>query len=85
MKCFIYKSEKQEELYLYIENKDDFSCLPDILLKSVGEPVFVMELELTPDRKLAREDTGKVIQHLRDKGYFVQMPPIKMPSPEKIQ
>ncbi len=85
MKCFIYKSKKQEELYLYIDKKDDFSGLPDALLKSIGEPVFVMELELTPDRKLAREDTAKVIQHLREKGFFVQMPPIKMPAPAKLQ
>ena len=85
MQCFIYKSNKQDELYLYVDKKDDFSSLPDILLKSIGDPVFVMELELTLERKLAREDTKKVIEHLQEKGFFVQMPPIKYPSQEILQ
>ena len=85
MLCFIYKSNKQNELYLYVNKKDDFSSLPDILINRIGEPVFVMELELTPDRKLAREDTKKVIEHLQERGFFVQMPPVKFPAPEILQ
>ena len=85
MQCFIYKSNKKDELYLYVDKKDVFSNLPDILLKSIGDPVFVMELELTQERKLAREDTKKVIEHLQEKGFFVQMPPIKYPVQEILQ
>ena len=85
MQCFIYKSNRQDELYLYVDKKDDFSNLPDILFKSIGEPVFVMELELTQELKLAREDTKKVIEQLQEKGFFVQMPPIKFPAPEILQ
>nr|WP_041364908.1 YcgL domain-containing protein [Methylomonas methanica] len=80
MLCFIYKSLKKEELYLYLDKKDDFSALPEDLLKSVGPLQFVMELQLSPERKLAREDAGKVIAGLENKGFYVQMPPVFVPS-----
>lgn len=85
MQCFIYKSYKKDELYVYLLNKDDFSQLPAALLDSIGTPVFVMELDLTPERKLARADSAQVIRHLQEKGFFVQMPPTKVPSPESLQ
>ena len=80
MQCFIYKSLKKDELYLYLEKKDDFSGIPELLLKSVGRTEFVMELEISPERKLAREDVNKVLASLQDKGFFVQMPPVIIPG-----
>jgi hypothetical protein len=81
MKTFIYKSTKKEELYLYIANKDDFSDIPQSLFDSMGkEPVFVMELELSAERPLAREDVNKVMENLESQGFHVQMPP----RPEKL-
>ena len=85
MHCFIYKSQKKAELYLYIARRDDFSDVPEMLLQSIGEPEFVMELELTLERKLAREDNRQVIEQLRNKGFFVQMPPTQIPAPEGLQ
>ena len=66
---------KKEELYLYLDKKDDFSGLPEALLQSVGKLEFVMELELTPERKLAREKAEKVLAGLQEKGFFIQLPP----------
>lgn len=74
MQCFIYKSLKKDYLYLYIAKKDDFSKVPDALVNSLGKMEFVMELELSPERKLAREDTGKVIECLKRQDFFVQLP-----------
>ena len=85
MHCFIYKSLKKEDLYLYIDKKDDFSKVPEMLFNSFGKMAFVMDLELTPERKLAREDAGKVIASLKEKGFFVQMPPTKLAAPLKVQ
>lgn len=81
MQCFIYKSLKKQELYLYLDKRDDFSSVPEILLQNFGQLAFVMELQLTSQRKLAREDVCKVIESLRDKGFFVQMPPLVFSSP----
>lgn len=80
MKCFVYKSLKKEELYLYLEKKDSFSVIPAPLLNSLGRLEFVMSLEITPERKLAREDSNKVMASLQEKGFFVQMPPTRVPE-----
>ena len=80
MQCFIYKSLKKNELYLYVEKKDDFSTIPESLLASFGKIEFVMDLELTPERKLAQEDVSQVMLSLQDRGFFVQMPPTIIPN-----
>jgi uncharacterized protein YcgL (UPF0745 family) len=77
MQCFIYKSLKKDYLYLYIDKKDDFSKVPDALINHFGKMEFVMDLELSPERKLAREDAGKIIQNIMEQGFFVQLPPQK--------
>ncbi|NOQ82203.1 MAG: hypothetical protein GQ548_06740 [Methylophaga sp.] len=76
MIAYIYKSRIKNELYLYINKKDDFSQVPQALYDSMGkEPVFVMEVELSPERKLAREDVSTVIKSLESQGFHVQIPP----------
>jgi len=81
MKTYIYKSQKKEELYLYLSKKDDFSDVPQTLFDSMGkEPVFVMELELSADKPLARENVQVVMNNLEQQGFHVQMPP----RPEKL-
>jgi uncharacterized protein YcgL (UPF0745 family) len=75
MQCFIYKSVKKEFLYLYVTQQDDFSRVPAELLNHFGQLAFVIELDLTPERQLAREDSKKVIASLQEKGFFVQLPP----------
>lgn len=75
MRCFVYKSVKKEQLYLYVDKKDNFSKVPETLFNSLGKMEFVMDLELTPERKLAKEDAGKVMDSLNTQGFFVQLPP----------
>ncbi len=62
---------------MYIAHKDDFSKVPNELLISFGKLEFVMDLYITNDRKLAREDAGKIIQCLIDQGFFVQLPSLE--------
>ena len=76
MNTYIYKSSRKDELYLYIEQKDDFSKVPQELYNSMGkEPIFVMQICLSPMKSLAREDIIKVIENIEKQGYHVQMPP----------
>ena len=75
MKTYIYKSSRKDGLYLYITKKDDFAAVPQALYDSMGkEPIFVMEVELSAERKLAREDVDKVKENLETHGYHIQMP-----------
>lgn len=85
MECFIYKASKKEALYLYVRRKDDFSEVPEALLKSMGEPEYVMPLALTPERTLAREDPVIVRKNLIEKGFHVQLPPTHMPIHMNLQ
>ena len=83
MKCRIFRSEKNSETYLFLATDCDFEDLPAALRTPFGEPAFVMSLELSPDRKLSRSDTGKVLESLHEQGYFLQLPP-KLPVEEEI-
>jgi len=85
VQCFVYKSNKKSELYLYIAKQDDFSNIPEAILKSIGIPSFVMELEITPERTLAREKATDVIKGIEEHGFFIQMPPTTHPAPAKLQ
>ncbi len=75
MYCAIYRCRKKEGAYLYVSVKDDFSRVPRALLDLMGKLEHVMDLELTAERKLAQEDTQEVMCHLREQGWYLQLPP----------
>ena len=85
MQCFIYKSNKKDGLYLYLNKQDDFSNVPEAILKSIGQPEYVMQLEITPERKLARENAPDVLKGIEKNGFFIQMPPTVHSAPVSIQ
>ena len=85
MLCFIYKSIKKSELYLYLDKQDDFSSIPKAILDSIGQPEYVMQLEITPERKLARETATNVLKGVEENGFYIQMPPTIHPAPTSIQ
>jgi len=74
MQTFIYKGHKKQDTYLFIEQKDDFSRVPDDLLRVLGKLEFVMYIKLTPDRKLALSGSKHVMQELEENGFYLQMP-----------
>ena len=73
--CWIYRSSRKDEMYLYLGKEEGFDEVPKPLLEGFGRPLFVMELELHPDRPLAREDVAKVMDNLQAQGFHLQMPP----------
>ena len=73
--CKIYRCSKRDEMYLYVRESKTIEALPAELLALVKELTHVMDLELSPQRKLAREDVNKVMDKLEQDGYFLQMPP----------
>lgn len=75
MWCEIYRSSKNAEAYLYIEEEGNFSRVPETLLNLLGPLEHVMHLELTPQRSLAQADTAEVRRSLAEKGFFLQLPP----------
>ena len=59
--CWIYKSPRKREMYLYVEKKDALKRVPEALLAAFGPPQLAFDLVLSPERKLAREDVDKVL------------------------
>ena len=74
MNCYIYRCSRKEDMYIYLAEKDDFSKVPADILRALGITEFTMELDITPDRKLAREDASVVIHNLEDNGFHLQLP-----------
>jgi len=75
MLCAVYKSSKKQETYLYVPGRDDFSKVPEALIKSFGTPVFLMIMPLKKDRELARVDINKLRTELKIKGFYLQLSP----------
>ena len=75
MLCAIYKSSKKADTYLFVLKRDDFSSVPEALLKTFGKPLFSMMLNLEKHSKLALSDINKVKQQLTESGFYLQLPP----------
>jgi len=75
MLASVYRSKAKDQMYLYILKKDDFSKVPENLLKLFGQPEFSLQLNLAKRNKLARVELSEVKQALEEQGYFLQMPP----------
>ena len=75
MFCVIYRSAKRDQTYLYVEKKDDFSRVPEDLMKSFGTPQLAMVLSLEGREKLASADIEKVKEALKEEGFYLQVPP----------
>ena len=78
--CWVYRSSRKDEMYLYLAVENDFDCLPVQLQKNFGAPRLVMELDLQPHRPLAREDINRVIGNLQQQGFHLQLPPKLTPE-----
>ena len=75
MPCFVYRSKKNAEMYLYLCEKEQFDRIPDSLMKLVGDVEFSFEFQLNTERKLLRYESSEVMRNLLDNGFFLQMPP----------
>ena len=82
MHCFIYKSLRKSDTYVFLRELEGFAALPSTLSEPLGTLELVMELELTPQRKLAREEVSVVIEHLERHGFHLQLPPGEPLAPE---
>ncbi len=71
----MFRSSQKDFTYIYLLAGHDFDDLPDTLKELFGQPEFVMDLKLTPERKLAYSDVKQVMQNLSEQGYHLQLPP----------
>ncbi len=74
MQCFIYRCSLKPDMYIYLAEEDTFDNVPKEIFNSLGIVEFAMELEINPEKKLAREDTNTVINNLAEHGFHLQLP-----------
>lgn len=75
MHCFVYRSERKQDTYVYLRERDVFTLLPADIAAMLGPLVFVLEVTLDPGRRLAREDADVVRANLAARGFHIQFPP----------
>lgn len=75
--CEVFKSPRKDEMYLYVDKREGLKRVPEELLEIFGTPKSAMTLLVTEDKKLARADAAEVLRDLREKGFYLQMPPKK--------
>ncbi len=71
----IFKGDKKEEMYLYVDQKEGLQKVPGDLLASFGRIESVMVLPMNQEKKLARVKASDVLRGIKKEGYFLQMPP----------
>ena len=75
MHAYVYKSLRKADTYVYLAARDDFERIPEPLRAHLGTLQFVLDVALTPERKLAREDVAAVRENLVVRGFHLQLPP----------
>lgn len=81
MLAHVYKSLKKADTYVYLAGRDEFARLPELLRAQLGELRFVLEVALTPERRLAQADPQAVRANLAARGFHLQLPPSSAGDP----
>jgi len=79
--CCVYKSLRKQQTFLFVLQEDDLSRVPEPLLKMLGEIEKVIDLELTPERSVARGEARYIMDDILEKGFHLQLPPTEKPEP----
>ncbi|MCG6657267.1 YcgL domain-containing protein [Halomonas campisalis] len=75
--CEVFKSPRKDEMYLYVDKRTGLAEVPEALLERFGEPRSAMTLILSADKRLGRAKAADVMAAIRNKGFYLQMPPAK--------
>ena len=70
----VFKSSRKADTYVFVRRGQDWDELPEGLRGIFGAPIHSMDLLLTPDRKLARTTGQQVLEAIREKEFYLQMP-----------
>lgn len=81
MHAYVYKSLARADTYLYLAARDEFARVPEPLRTRLGGLDFVLDVDLAPGRKLAREDVATVMENLAARGFHLQFPPSGVADP----
>jgi hypothetical protein len=75
MQCYVYRSRRKQQTYLFLPKRDDFSQVPASLLKLFGDAEFSFEFELVAGRKMILAEASEVKRNIEENGFYLQLPP----------
>lgn len=82
--CSIYRSPKDEGMFLFVEKSIGLQEVPESLLERFGKPIHSMTLLIDSERRLARTDASTVLNAISEQGYYLQLPPPKDESMQAV-
>ncbi len=74
MECFVYRSSKKSDTYIYMQDEDKLSELPDALDRLLGKLEFVMKVDLDSRSQLANAEIEDVREQVNKQGFYIQLP-----------
>lgn len=74
MHCYIYRSARKLDTYLYLPRKEKLKSLPEGLDKLLGRLEFVMQLDLDQIKRLENAELAEVKLRLLEDGFYLQLP-----------
>jgi hypothetical protein len=80
----VFRSRRREDTYLLVDRAEGLGRVPEPLLAHFGpaEPSFTFVL--TPERRLARAESGAVLDALEAQGFYLQLPPPEEEAEEEV-
>lgn len=75
--CAVYKGGPDEQTFLFVDHSDGLERVPEQLREKFLEPILVTQFKLSSDRKLAQADAALVMRSIKEKGFYLQLPPPK--------
>lgn len=75
MHAYVYKSLRKQDTYVFLAERDDFERVPEAVRAQLGALQFVLDLALTPGRRLAQGNAEVVRENLALRGFHLQLPP----------
>lgn len=73
----VFRSSKHDGMYLYVEKSIGLKKIPEELMERFGKGISAMTMLLTNESKLARATPESVTKGIREKGFYLQLPPAK--------
>ena len=84
MRC-IYTSPVLSKLKIKQKRLTRLRFLPEPMQVAFGRATFVMDLELSESRKLARVNVLHVMDSIQTRGFFIQVPPEGLINPNAVE
>ena len=74
MQCYVYRSRRKQQTYLFLPKRDDFSQVPASLLQLFGDAEFSFELALSAEKKIVLAGASGVQRQIQENGFYLQLP-----------